>query len=197
MNLVTQKKMSIVDKIKSGGFSRSEILKLRENAQTILKKKPSDEKALAVIESINHSALSELQTRYFFVAFKPHSKIEDAVDEQWYAGGFYDLQYYEDPVQMGYYHEILCGDVVITKTNATTVRTPGEGKMRVFAHGKVTEIVDSDRNNHRWYKVDWKHPAEFLEVPLMGCTKAISHRDIELVEDRMPQEFWEWLASGS
>lgn len=121
--------MSILDKIKTGGFSRSKILKLRENAEIILKKKPSDEKALAVIESINNSALSELQTRYFFVAFKPHSKIEDAVDEQWYAGGFYDLQYYEDPVQM-------------------------------------------------------------------GCTKAISHRDIELVEDRMPKEFWDWLATS-
>lgn len=188
--------MSLIDKIKNCQYSRAELLQLRKNATRILEKKPEDPEAIEVLETISTTYVPQLQENYLFVAFKPHSKIEDAVDKQWYAGGFYDLQYYEDPVQMGYYYNILCGDILITKTNSTTVRQPGHGKMQLFAHGVVTEIVDSKKNNHRWYKVDWKQPEYFIEVPLIGCTKAIGVRDLALVEEKMPEEFWEWLKLG-
>jgi hypothetical protein len=27
----------------------------------------------------------------------------------------------------------------------------------------------------------------------MGCTKAIAHRELETVDEKMPPEFWQWL----
>ncbi len=186
----------VIEKIKSGGYSRVDLLQLRDNAEKRLKEKPGNDAAIEVIQKINTSYVPELQRQYVFVAFKPHSRIEDALDKQWYAGGFYDLKYYDDPNQMAHYYKILPGDMVITKTNSTREKVAGKGTMQLFAHGIVTEVVNSAKTNHRWFKVDWTVPDEFIEVPLMGCTKAIGVRDIELVEDRMPPEFWHWLKTG-
>jgi hypothetical protein len=69
------------------------------------------------------------------------------------------------------------------------------GHVRIFAHGVITKIVDSPKNNHRWYKVNWTVPDLFLEVPNIGCTKAIADRDVEVVEDKMLEDFRKWLDS--
>lgn len=189
--------MKIIENIKAGKKTRLDILTLHRNALDILKKEPKNEKAKQLIEYIEKNFIPEFMRRYTFVAFKPFGRLEDAQDKKWYKGGFYDLQYYEDKIQMGYYYELLPGDIIITKTNSTNTKDSEIGHMRIFAHGVITKIIDSPKNNHRWYKVDWTIPDLFLEVPHMGCTKAIAHRDIEVVEDKMPVEFWKWLKDGS
>ena len=189
--------MKIIESIKDGKKTRKDILILHRNALDTLKKEPDNQKAKDIIEYIENNFVPEIMRRYTFVAFKPFGRLEDAEDKQWYKGGFYDLQYYEDKVQMGYYYELLPGDIIITKTNSTNASDSEVGHMRIFAHGVITNIVDSPKNNHRWYKVDWTVPEKFLEVPHMGCTKAIAHRDLEIVENKMPVEFWKWLEDGS
>ena len=186
-----------IQSIKEGKMNRKDVLRIHKNASDILKKEPGNQKAKDIIEYIENNFVPEIMRRYTFVAFKPFGRLEDAEDKQWYKGGFYDLQYYEDKIQMGYYYELLPGDIIITKTNSTNASDSEVGHMRIFAHGVITNIVDSPKNNHRWYKVDWTVPEKFLEVPHMGCTKAIAHRDLEVVEDKLPVEFWKWLEDGS
>jgi hypothetical protein len=187
--------MKIIENIKAGKKTRLDILTLHRNALDKLKQEPNNSQAKEIVEYIENNFVSEIMRRYTFVAFKPFGRLEDAQDKQWYKGGFYDLQYYEDKIQMGYYYELLPGDIIITKTNSTNTKDSEIGHMRIFAHGVITKIIDSSKNNHRWYKVNWTVPDLFLEVPHMGCTKAIAHRDLEVVEDKMPEDFWKWLDS--
>lgn len=185
--------MKILESIEQGKKTRKEILILHKHALGTLQSEPNNQKAKDIIEYIENNFVPKIMRRYTFVAFKPFGRLEDAEDKQWYKGGFYDLQYYEDKIQMGYYYELLPGDILITKSNSTNASDSEVGHMRIFAHGVITKVVDSPKNNHRWYKVDWTVPDLFLEVPHMGCTKAIAHRELETVENKMPSEFWQWL----
>ena len=45
--------------------------------------------------------------------------------------------------------------------------------------------------------MNWTVPDLFLEVPHMDCTKAIAHRNFEVIEEKIPVEFWKWLEDNS
>jgi len=178
----------LVEKILSGRFTRTALLTMRENAIARLKKNPKDERALEVKEVIDTTQVPKLMKEYVFMGFMPGADIDRAIDDKWYSEGVCTFDFYEDSNQTEDFYRILPGDIVITKKMLIAT-----GEMEIYAFGYVTECVDSPNSNKRWLKVDWQHPEEFMRVPLMGCTRTVNPKGLEMVEEKMPPEFWDWL----
>ena len=182
----------LVEKIRSGHFKRAAILTLRNNAVQRLNKDPDDQRALEVREVIDTTQVPKLLSEYIFMGFMPGADSDRAIDDKWYSEGVCTFDFYEDENQTEDFYEILPGDMLITKKNLIAT-----GEMEIYAYGYVTECVDSPHSNKRWLKVDWKHPSEFIRVPSMGCTRTVNPRSLEMVDEKMPGEFWEWLDIAS
>ena len=187
----TQSMNDLVEKILSGHFTRTSLLRLRENAVTRLGTKPEDERAKEVKEIIDSTQLPTLMKEYVFMGFMPGADSDRAIDDKWYSDGICTFDWYADTKQTEHFYKILSGDILITKKMLIS-----STQMEIYAHGDVVETVDSPASNQRWLKVDWHHPKEFLVVPLIGCTRTVNPRSSEVVEEKMPDEFWEWIKEG-
>ena len=64
--------------------------------------------------------------------------------------------------------------------------------MKLYGHGRVKAVAYDD-DQIRYLKMDWFDQDQVIEVPLMGCNSTVDVKSIEMVEDEMPQEFYEWL----
>jgi hypothetical protein len=66
--------------------------------------------------------------------------------------------------------------------------------MEVSGHGRVKSVAVYD-NGQQYLKMDWSDQKEIIEVPLMACHSTVNVKAMDVVEDNMPQEFFEWLES--
>lgn len=181
----------IIQKMVKGEFSRTDRIKIYENAKRALKENRDIDRAKKIINAYKSTAVPPLQEEYVFMGFCPGATLENRQDELWYADGICMFDWVSDPLQMKRFYDIQVGDIIVTKKREKFGET-----MMLSGHGKVRLLEESNKTGKRYLRVDWIVPDEFLIVPLMGCHSTVNNRALEMVEDRMPEEFWEWLGKG-
>lgn len=181
----------VIQKMVSGKYSRTDRIKIYENAKIALKENRDIERAKKIINAYKSIEVPPLQAEYVFMGFCPGATLENRQDELWYADGICMFDWVSDPVQMKRFYDIQVGDIIVTKKREKFGET-----MMLSGHGKVRLLEESNKTGKRYLRVDWIVPDEFLIVPLMGCHSTVNNRALEMVEDRMPEEFWEWLGKG-
>jgi len=178
---------SMLQKIKNQGYTRVELMKIRENIIRHLKESPSDERGLARLEAIENTELLPAESQYVFMGFCPGATLENRQDTEWLEKGICKFDFVQSEHQLRRFLDIMPGDIVILKKREEFGKT-----MRIFAHGQV-KAAKTSRINLPYLEMDWEKPKEFLEVPLLGCNSTVDVRSLERVESEMPPEFWEWL----
>lgn len=180
-----------IQKMVNGEYSRTDRVKVLKNAERALEENRDVERAQKIIAAYKSTEVPPLQAEYVFMGFCPGATLENRQDELWYADGICEFDWVSDPIQMQRFYDIQVGDIIVTKKREKFGET-----MMLSGHGKVRLLEKSNRTGKRYLRVDWIVPDEFLIVPLMGCNSTVNARSIEMVEERMPQEFWEWLKVG-
>jgi len=175
-----------IDIIKSGKMSRADLGKLKKNAK--IKLDQGDMDARLVIDEINMAVPSDQYI--LFMGFCPDADVSNRLDAEWKEKGICRFDWVESEVQMERFYTICVGDLVVLKKR----KKFGES-MNLYGHGCVTSIAH-DENNMRFLNVDWSPQEEVIEVPLMACNSTVDIKSIEVVEEAMPDSFWQWLSDG-
>lgn len=178
----------IIDKIKSGKFTRSELFKVRENAEN--KAKNGDERAREVIEIINSTAVPPLQAEYIFMGFCPDTSFESRQDIDWKKRGICNFEFIQNTLQLKRFCDIMPGDTIILKKRHEF----GES-MWLYGHGKVKSVGSRRKDGIPYCVMDWSKQEQILEVPLMGCNTTVDVRTLQVVEKILHPDFWKWLGS--
>ncbi|RUO76447.1 hypothetical protein [Pseudidiomarina taiwanensis] len=181
----------IIQKMVKGEFSRTDRKQVYDNATKRLKKNIDVERAKRIIYAYKSIEVPPLQQEYVFMGFCPGATLENRQDELWYADGICEFDWVSDPVQMKRFYDIQVGDIIVTKKREKFGET-----MMLSGHGKVRLLEESRRTGKRYLRVDWIVPDKFLIVPLIGCHSTVNTRSLKMVEEMMPEEFWEWLGEG-
>jgi len=172
-----------IAKVESGTMNRTELSKLKQNAKTKLKQ--GEEDAKYVIDSINQASPSD--SYILFMGFCPNADLENRLDIEWKEKGICTFQYYESETQEDRFNKVCKGDLVVLKKIQQYGKT-----MRLYGHGRVKKISYYE-NNKRYLEMDWSNQEEVIEVPLMGANATVNIKSIEIVEEAMPEEFFDWL----
>ena len=164
-------------------MSRAELGDLRNNAEA--KHATGDSDAQAVIDAID---LATPKDKFIlFMGFCPGADFADRLDIEWKAKSICRFDYLESEQQLERFKTICPGDLVILKKREQFGRT-----MNLYGHGRVTSI-SFDEHKTRYLNVNWSTQDSIIEVPLMGCNSTVDLRSIDIVENEMPPEFWQWL----
>ena len=178
----------IIQRIVEGTVSRSDRLKIYENAKASLNAGKNVERAEAIIDAIQMVSVPPDQSEFVFMGYCPGASLENRQDEKWIADGICEFDWITDPIQTKRFYEIQVGETIIAKKREEFGET-----MMISAHGKVVKREESQITGKLYFRVDWTVPEEFLIVPLLGCNSTVNVRTREDLEDSMPLEFWEWL----
>jgi hypothetical protein len=176
-----------IDKIRAGGYLRSELVQLRENVQ--LKVSQGDPEARQLLAEIDRAAPTD--SYVVFMGFCPSADINNRLDIEWKRLGVCTFVFHESDQQSERFNAILPGDLIILKKRHRFGET-----MQLFGYGRVVG-VKYDSENHRYLEVNWANQEEIIEVPLMGCNATVDTRSIEQIEGQMPEEFFTWLGKSN
>lgn len=176
----------IINNIRNGVFSRAELLRIRSNAEDILKK--GDDTVKLVIEEIDFA--NPVDKKIIFMGFCPDADIGNRLDIEWKRQGICTFIFLESEGQLARFNDIWGGDLIVLKKRQQFGKT-----MRLYGHGRVSG-VNYDNENNRYLEVKWSPQEEIIEVPLMGCNSTVDVKTIEQVEAEMPSEFYSWLNHG-
>lgn len=176
----------VLERIRSGNMTRSELIALRDNALT--KAEAGDRDAEQVVLAIGQAKPAD--SYVLFMGFCPGGDFNDRLDIEWKEQGICRFDYLESTQQLERFNSICVGDLVVLKKREQFGKT-----MKLFGHGRVKSTA-YDENKIRYLVMDWSGQSEVIEVPLMGCNSTVDIRTIKAVEGEMPDEFWEWLGTG-
>jgi len=181
----------IIAKIKDGSMSRSERLQLYINAKSYFQRGILKDNPQEILELIETISIPPLQQEYVFMGYCPGASLENRRDDIWIRDGICEFDWIDNERQLRDFYQIMVGDTIILKKRETFGRT-----MKISAHGKITQRVESRKTNKPYFRVDWRVPYEFLIVPLLGCNATVNPRKLDAVEKAMPEDFWRWLEEG-
>ena len=176
----------LLQRIQRKEIPRSDLLKIRENAKSLLQK--GNAEAAEIIDAINKIGPPKLEAMYAFLGFCPGGDIENRQDDKMLKDGIYEYNDISKVKQLEHLTDIMVGDTIILKKRQTFGKT-----MRIYSYGPVNEVCESRITGKPYFRVEWTTPSEFLEVPLMACNSTVNIRDVANVEKSMPEEFWDWL----
>jgi hypothetical protein len=175
-----------IDKIRAGTYSRSELIRLRDNVERIVRQ--GDDAAREVLEEIDRATPAD---RYLvFIGFCPNADFSNRLDTEWREQGVCTFVFHESEQQSERFNSIWPGDLIILKKRHHF----GES-IQLFGHGRVIGIKH-DTAGHRYLEMNWAAQQRIIEVPLMGCNSTVDVRSIEQVETQMPPEFYGWLGEA-
>lgn len=177
------KHQKTIDKIRSGTYTRSELIKLRRNAENL--RENGDKDAAAVVAEIDTA--SPTDKAIVFMGFCPGANFDNRLDIEWKEKGICTFIFLESQQQLERFNDIWPGDLIVLKKRHQFGKT-----MLLYGHGRATG-VKYDSENNRYLEMDWSSQEEIIEVPLMGCNSTVDVRSIERVEAEMPAEFFSWL----
>ncbi|MBB6054501.1 hypothetical protein [Tolumonas osonensis] len=173
----------IIEKINSKTLSRAELSKIKQNAE--LKNRQGDTDAIHVINAIHQATPADAYI--LFMGFCPSADIHNRLDIEWRQKGICRFDFLESEHQAARFNTICAGDLVILKKREQFGKT-----MKLYGHGRVTGVA-YDKDNIRYLTMNWSEQDKVIEVPLIGCNSTVDVKSIELVENEMPNEFYEWL----
>ena len=173
----------VIERVKSGKMSRSDLVKLKRNADEIYAN--GDIYAKEVIDAINNATPTD--SYILFMGFCPGADFSERLDTEWKEKGLCRFDYLESEHQLERFNRICKGDLVILKKREKFGKT-----MKLYGHGRVNSVA-YDKNDIRYLIMDWSDQENIIEVPLMGCNSTVDIKSIEAVENEMPEEFYEWL----
>ena len=177
------KYIKAVERVRSGEMSRSDLARLKRNAEQKLA--TGDEEARQVLDAINNATPTD--SYVLFMGFCPGADFSERLDTEWKKQGICRFDYLESEHQAERFNSICKGDLVVLKKREKFGKT-----MKLYGHGRVKTVAYDD-DQIRYLKMDWSDQDQVIEVPLMGCNSTVDVKSIEIVEDEMPQEFYEWL----
>lgn len=174
----------VIERIKSSKMSRSDLIKLKRNAEN--KFASGDTGVKDVLIAINNA--KPMDPSILFMGFCPSADFTKRLDIEWKKKGICRFDYTESKQQLKKFDAIYKGDLVILKKREEFSKT-----MKLYGHGRVSSVA-YDENNTRYLVMSWSSQNKIIEVPLMGCNSTVDVRLIETVEDNMPDEFYKWIA---
>ncbi len=177
------KYQKVIEKVKSGSMTRTELVALKRNAEEKFERGDLD--AREVLVAINQA--KPVDSYILFMGFCPDADFNERLDTEWKEKGICRFDYLESEHQLERFNTICTGDKVVLKKIEIFGKT-----MKLFGHGRVKSVA-YDENNIRYLVMDWSNQEEIIEVPLMGCGSTVNIKSIEAVEDEMPDEFYRWL----
>lgn len=172
-----------IDQLRSGRLTRAQIANLQQNAQRILNQGDTD--AQFVLDEIQYSKPAD--TSILFMGFCPAADFSNRLDIDWKEKGICRFDYLESEVQLNRWNEVCVGDLIVLKKREKFGKT-----MKLYGFGRVMKIC-LDKENIRYFEVSWDEQSEEIEVPLIGCNSTVDIKSMDLVEQEMPDEFWNWL----
>jgi len=172
-----------LDRINNQEYSRADLRKLLANASA--KFKAGDDEAKIIIDTITIATPKDKEI--LFMGFCPDANIENRLDIEWREKGTCTFDWEESETQMASFQEVRAGDLVVLKKIQVFGKT-----MKVSGYGRVKSVA-KDEKGHNYLIMDWSSQDQVLEVPLMACNATINIKSIEVVEEQMPEEFFEWL----
>ena len=172
-----------IERVRSGEMSRSDLVRLKRNAEQKLA--IGDTEAQQVLDAINSATPTD--SYVLFMGFCPGADFSERLDTEWKEQGICRFDYLESEHQAERFNSICKGDLVVLKKREKFGKT-----MKLYGHGRVKAVAYDD-DQIRYLKMDWSDQDQVIEVPLMGCNSTVDVKSIEMVEDEMPQEFYEWL----
>jgi len=170
-----------IERIKSGTVSRNELDTLRANAES-RRHLPGAQELLAAIQMAK-----PLNTYMVFMGFCPNAEFSNRLDLEWKKQGTCTFDYYEDEVQSARFNSIMPGDIIVLKK-----REVFGVSMKVYGHGIVTSYA-YDSENRRILNVTWSDQNEVIETPLMGANSTVNIKDMSVINNEMPEQFFQWL----
>lgn len=177
------KYQKVIERIASGSMSRNDLMKLKNNADAKLM--DGDKDSEYVLNAINNAVPAD--SYILFMGFCPDANVDNRLDVEWKEKGICRFDYLESERQLNRFNEIYAGDLVVLKK----IKKWGKS-MELFGHGRVKSIA-YDKDDIRYFNMDWSDQEQVIEVPLMGCNSTVDVKSIEQVNDEMPEEFYEWL----
>jgi len=177
------KYQKIIDRIRSGKYTRSELIRFRKNAEDLQKKGDAD--AMTVIAEID--VASPTDKTIVFMGFCPSADFGNRLDIEWKEKGICTFAFLDSKQQLSRFNDIWPGDLVVLKKRHQFGKT-----MLLHGHGRATG-VKYDQDHNRYLEMDWSAQDQIIEVPLMGCNSTVDVRTIERIEAEMPIEFFSWL----
>lgn len=177
------KHQKTIDKIRNDAYTRSELIRLRANAEALVRKGDAD--ASAVVAEIDTATPTDKSV--IFMGFCPDANLANRLDIEWKENGICTFIFLRSEQQLERFNDIWPGDLIVLKKRHQFGKT-----MLLYGHGRVTGIK-YDQNTHRYLEMSWSTQDRVIEVPLMGCNSTVDVRTIERVEAEMPPEFFNWL----
>ena len=132
-----------LDKIRSGGYTRAELIQLRANVE--VRARAGDEGAQTVLAAIDSATPAD--SYMVFMGFCPGADINNRLDTQWRRDGVCTFVFHESEQQSARFNEIWPGDLIILKKRHQFGKT-----MQLFGYGRVTG-VKYDGENHRYLEM--------------------------------------------
>ena len=176
-------------RIKSGEVSRQEIFALHTRWELKLGEDSRKELISELLEVIRTTYVPPLQREYLFMGYCPGADLKRRRDEIWLKDGFCNFAFLQSKHQAESFRKVRPNDLIILKKREKFGKT-----MLIHAWGTVQRLR-ANADGARWLEVDWTGPLTPLEVPLMGCNSTVNFRSLEQVENHMPDNFWDWLAT--
>lgn len=177
------KYQSKLDQINAGKFTRSELLKLKTNAENMFN--AGDLDAKFIVDAIDEATPSD--TYMVFMGFCPNGEMANRLDKEWKAKGICTFDFPESKHQQEDFNAIRVNDLIILKKREEFGKT-----MRLYGYGRVTGFGYSEQDG-RFLKMDWSGQNNEILVPLMGCNSTVNLKSVEKVETEMSDAFFDWL----
>jgi hypothetical protein len=172
-----------IDEINSGKYSRSELQKIKDNANRMLEMGKTE--VLSIIDALTNAVPSD---RYIvFMGFCPAGSIENSQYEDWMGKGIRTYDWFDDAAQTQAFEQICVNDLVVLKKQNINAQ-----KMTLHGWGRVKSISHNRAEGHV-LAMDWSSQKEVIEVPLMGITKTVNVRALAHIEEKLPDSFFSWL----
>ena len=186
-----------IKRIISGKCSRSELLRIRENASNIIEMafdNPSKENKIQAIEASEALSACDsympdpLSSQYNFMDFCPGADIKRRKDAIWREQGTCDFQLEGSAGQITAFSLQVPGDWIVLKKLEETEKT-----MFLYGFGKITKRL-IDEKGFTYFDVNWNDQSKEILVPLMGCNSNINMKTLERVSKAMDKIFWDWIS---
>ena len=177
----------IIDQVNRSVFMPSQLAAIERRANMLIGK--GDLSAQDLLDAVASAA--QRDRCIAFLSFCPGGVLRNRLDVMWRKQGNCTFEFHPGNGQSEDFKKIAIGNLLVLKK----VQQYGE-TMRLYGHGRVLGVSATKSGNI--LQVDWSmRPQHELEVPFMGCDRAVNWVETSVLQSVMPKKFWDWLRVDS